>query len=160
MDKAQAATFAGWLDDLGRDLRRTLRGLKRSPGFTAAVTLILALGIGAGTAMFSIVNGILLRPLPYPDPGAIVRIGESSSLLEGVSDMMLSNRSMPLLQENAESFEQLAAYQGLRAANGTGSPCAAPGFHRRCSRCSECRRIWPALPGGRSADRRARASCC
>ncbi len=114
MDKAQAAAFAGWLDDLGRDLRRTLRGLKRSPGFTAAVTLILALGIGAGTAMFSIVNGILLRPLPYPDPGAIVRIGESSSLLEGVSDMMLSNRSMPLLQENAESFEQLAAYQGLR----------------------------------------------
>ena len=103
-----------WLDDLRRDLRHTLRGLRRSPGFTATVTFILALGIGANTAMFSIVNGILLRPLPYPDADAIVRIGESSSLLGSVSDMLLSNRSMPLLQENAESFEQLAAYQELR----------------------------------------------
>ena len=103
-----------WFDDPGRDLRHAVRGLRRSPGFTATVVLILALGIGANTAMFSIVNGILLRPLPYPDAGVIVRIGESSSLMGSVSDMLLSNRSMPLLQENAESFEQLAAYQELR----------------------------------------------
>ena len=106
----------GWLelDDLGRDLRHTLRGLRRSPGFAATVTLILALGIGANTAMFSIVNGILLRPLPYPDAGEIVTIGESSSLMGSVSGMFLSRSSMLLLQENAESFEQLAAYRGLR----------------------------------------------
>ena len=64
-----------WFDDLGRDLRHALRGLRRSPGFAVAVILILALGIGAATAMFSIVYGVLLRPLPYPDPGAIVRVG-------------------------------------------------------------------------------------
>ena len=99
-----------WLDDLGRDVRHAFRSLGRSPGFSATVVLVVALGIGANTAMFGIVYGILLRPLPYPDAGAIVRIGESFGSV-GVSDMWLSNRSMPLLEENAESFEQLAAYQ-------------------------------------------------
>ena len=98
-----------WFDDLGRDLRHALRGLRRSPGFAAAVVFILALGIGATTAMFSVVYGVLLRPLPYPDPGAVVRVGRHVGP-GGVADLRLSNRSLPLLQENAESFEQLAAY--------------------------------------------------
>ena len=101
------------LDDLGRDVRLAVRGLRRASGFAATVTLILALGIGANTAMFSIVNGVLLRPLPYPDPAAIVRIGETAGLA-GRSDR-LSNGSAALLQENAESFEQVAAYQGRSA---------------------------------------------
>ena len=99
-----------WMDDLGRDLRRALRGLGRAPAFAATVTLILALGIGANTAMFSIVYGVLLRPLPYPDADAIVRIDELSAL--GRRSNTLSNRSVALLQQNAESFEQVAAYQG------------------------------------------------
>ena len=66
-----------WLDDLGRDLRHAVRGLGRSPGFAATVVLVLALGIGANVAMFSVVYGMLIRPLPYPDAGAIVRITES-----------------------------------------------------------------------------------
>ena len=98
-----------WLGDLGRDLRHAIRGLRRSPGFAASVALMLALGLGANTAMFGIVYGVLLRPLPYPDPAAIVRIGESLGSVGG-SDMWLSNRSMPLLEESAESFEQLAGY--------------------------------------------------
>lgn len=100
-----------WLDDLGRDMLHALRGLRRNPGFAATVALILALGIGSNTAMFSIIYGVLLRPLPYPDPGAIVYVGESIGPGSISDDMLLSNRSMPLLQENAESFEQLAAYQ-------------------------------------------------
>ena len=56
-----------WFDDLVRDLRHAVRGLRRNSGFAMTVVIILALGIGANTAMFSIVYGMLLRPLPYPD---------------------------------------------------------------------------------------------
>ena len=66
-----------WIDDLGRDLRHAARGLRRSPGVAATIIIVLAMGIGANTAMFSIVHGMLLRELPYPDADAIVRIGES-----------------------------------------------------------------------------------
>ena len=103
-----------WLGDLGRDLRHAVRGLRRSPGFAASVALMLALGLGANTAMFSIVYGVLLRPLPYPNAAAIVRIGEPLGS-SGGSDMWLSNRSIPLLDESAESFEQLAGYQEISA---------------------------------------------
>ncbi len=147
-----------WLDDLGRDLRHALRGLRRSPGFAATVALVLALGIGANTAMFSIVYSVLLRPLPYPDPGAIVRIGESDGP-RGVSDLRLSNRSMPLLQEHAESFEQLAAYQEV-SPSGTVSPCAAPASRRRCSRCSEYGPTWGGSSWRRKRGPARSASCC
>ena len=103
-----------WLDDVARDLRHAIRSLSRSAGFTATVILILALGIGANTAMFSTIYGVLLRPLPYPDADAIVSVGEPSSFLGSISGTFLSNRSLPLLQENADSFEQIAAYQELR----------------------------------------------
>ena len=99
-----------WLDDLGRDVRHAVRGLRRNPGFTATVVVVLALGIGANTAMFSIVYGMLLRPLPYPDPDAIVHVGE---VREGQSrsSLFLTNTTLPRIQEEAESFERLAAYE-------------------------------------------------
>ena len=113
-DASQGERGTPWLGDLGRDLLHAVRGLRRSPGFAASVALMLALGLGATTAMFGIVYGVLLRPLPYPDAAAIVRIGESLGSVGG-SDMWLSNRSMPLLEENAESFEQLAGYLEISA---------------------------------------------
>ena len=96
-----------WLDDLGRDLRQALRGLGRSPGFAATVVVVLALGIGANAAMFGIVYGMLIRPLPYPDSEALVRVGE---LFRGREGVYLTNGTMPRVVEEAESFEQLAAF--------------------------------------------------
>ena len=99
-----------WLDDLGRDVRHAVRGLRRSPGFAATVVLVLALGIGANSAMFGIVYGMLIRPLPYPDSEALVRVGEP---LRGLaeSNVYLTNGTMPRVVEEAESFEQLAAFR-------------------------------------------------
>jgi predicted permease len=65
---------ASLLEDLLRDLRYGVRMLRRAPGFAAVAVLTLALGIGASTAVFSVVNGVLLRPLPYPDADRIVRV--------------------------------------------------------------------------------------
>ena len=98
-----------WLDDLARDVRYALRGLKRSPGFSTTVVLVLALGIGANTAMFAIVHGMLIRPLPYPDADAIVRVGHVSAA-SWPAQVVVSNVTLPRLQEEVESFEQLAAY--------------------------------------------------
>ena len=97
-----------WLDDLGRDARHAARALARSPGFAVTVVLVLALGIGANVAMFSVVYGMLIRPLPYPDAGAIVRITES---LGGRPSSSIINASLEAIVEETESFEQIAAYR-------------------------------------------------
>jgi putative ABC transport system permease protein len=69
------ATFF-WLDDVRRDVSYAARSLVRNPGFDAAAVITLALGIGATTAVFSVVNAVLLRPLPYTDSDRLVRIVE------------------------------------------------------------------------------------
>jgi putative ABC transport system permease protein len=94
---------------LGQDIRYGLRMLARSPGFTAVVVLILAVGIGANTAVFSVVNAVLLRPLPYKNSHDLVRISE-----HGVrGDRILCGRPhFSFLRENNHVFESLAGCCG------------------------------------------------
>ncbi len=68
-----------WLEDCRQDLRFGLRGLAREPGFAAICILVLALGIGANTAIFGVVDAVALRPLPVPEPERVVRVWETNA---------------------------------------------------------------------------------
>jgi predicted permease len=101
------------VDTIWQDVRFGLRTLARSPGFTAVAALTLALGIGANTALFSLVNGLLLRHLPVSQPEGLAAVGETSRV-NGVSEgtPRLDLMSVPLyraLRENGRSFDGLLA---------------------------------------------------
>jgi putative ABC transport system permease protein len=93
-----------------RDLRHAGRALVRTPAFTLVVLATLALAIGANTVIFSVVDGVLLSPLPYDDPDRIVVVQQSE---EGLTDGGPLGTSQDLFlewRENGRSFAQLAMY--------------------------------------------------
>ena len=93
------------------ELRFAARRLLRVPSFTIATTVVLALGIGATTAVFSIVNGVLLRPLPFPEPERLVRLTHSLEVA-GVPTADQSDASVLLYQEHARAFDGIGAWRG------------------------------------------------
>lgn len=97
------------LEGIGQDFRYALRTLRHSPGFTAAAMLTLALGIGATAAVFSIVNAVLLRPLPFPQAERIVLVWESNPGL-GRATASVSYPNFSDWRTQATGFEALGAY--------------------------------------------------
>jgi predicted permease len=115
------ATWSGsWLEPLVRDLKYGFRGMRRNAGSTVFAILIVGLGIGGASTVFSVVNALLLRPLPFRDPGQLVWIGNGenySTQAEHYSD----------LREQNQSFSDLAGWSGFYSSGdkeltGTGEP--------------------------------------
>ena len=100
------------LHELSTDIRFALRTLRKNAGFTAATLATLALGIGAATAVFTVVNGVLLRPLPYPDPSRLVMIWMSSK--QYGEELPLSSGFYSDLAAGTQSLAQTAAFRTWR----------------------------------------------
>jgi predicted permease len=98
-----------WLEQLARDVRYALRTLRRNPGFAAAAILSLGLGIGVNTAVFSVVNTVLLQRLPYPDADRIVAFSNGVSAGEHFKED-LPGATFAEWRAHAQSFDQLAGY--------------------------------------------------
>src|SRR6186997_3108215 len=101
-----------WLEELPRDLRYALRTLRKSPTFTTTAAATLALAIGTNTAMFSVLNAVLLRPLPYRSPDQLAMLwteDPAQNLREGRSALW----SVEQWRNQSQTFADLATFDGV-----------------------------------------------
>ena len=119
------------LDFFARDARYAVRGLRRSPLFTLVALLTLAIGIGATTAVFSVVDGVLLKPLPYPEPERLVAVWHDAPGAGGLADvdggLNLSPSMMVTYRDQGQSFEKIGLWGPVVASvTGLGEPEQLP----------------------------------
>src|SRR5438876_1192000 len=123
-EKCREARRVNWIQDFVQDLRFGLRLLRKSPGFTAVAILTLSLGIGANTAVFSVVNGVLLRPLAYQEPNQLYLIQVVWSQMSKFYPLIPANLpGYQIWQKQCHSFEDIAIAEGASAdLTGSGEP--------------------------------------
>ena len=110
------------MENLFRDIRFGIRSLLKRPGFAAITILTLALGIGANTAIFSVVNSVVLRPLPYQQPDDLVQVNDALPSA-GFPQAGLTTMEFVRLRNESKSFAQVGAYQsGTLTLTGAGEP--------------------------------------
>ena len=135
-----------------RDLRYSSRTLRKAPGFAIVAVLVLALGIGANTAIFSVVNSVLLRPLPYPGADRLAFIWETD-LKDGIQREGPSAPNFLDWKEQSQSFEDMALLEaGTRTLPGEGEPGQVVGLPVTTNRargpaCGTHVGRWHTLPG-------------
>jgi len=109
-----------WLERLQQDLSFAARSLRRSPTFTIVAALTLALGIGVNTAMFAVLNGVLLRPLPFPDADRLLAVSYTMAPRAGAHETpMMFDDHYVILEKDTSIFERVATY-GVRSLTVTG----------------------------------------
>ena len=118
MEAHRDARGVRWLEDLSQDVRYAARALRRSPAFTITGTLVLALGIGASTAIFSAVDAVLVSRLPYPDDGRLVRIYQQNS---PTNRFGLSTVDYQAIVAQQRSFTSVGAMRSRQAAIAVGA---------------------------------------
>src|SRR5574341_90821 len=101
-------------DEMFQDLRFGARTLLKAPGFTLAAVLSLTIGIGATSAIFSVINGVVLRPLPYRDPERLVRLWQNKAIA-GVSGIPVSAGNVNVWRKQAQSFETVAVFSSTNS---------------------------------------------
>lgn len=121
----------GFLDALARDLRHALRTLRHNPTFTAVALLTLAIGIGANTAVFSVVNSVLLKPLPYPQSDRVVSVSQVAPGAEGLASVSgglhLSASMYVTYSEQNRTFQSFGVWAPLTVAvTGVAEPEQVP----------------------------------
>ena len=117
------------MDSLIRDLRYSVRMLIKSPGFTAVALLSVALGIGANTTVFSVINAVLLKSLPYKDPSSLVLLwGDTRTEGHRRKHNQVSATDVADYRSRNHVFEEIATYSDFRPIfSGNGEPERIPG---------------------------------
>jgi predicted permease len=108
-EDAREMDIIGWLDTAARDLRYAVRMLRRSPGFTAVAVLTLALGIGSTTAIFSVLDGVVLKPLSYPHPEQLVSV-EVTPLALDPSLRGMAPEDYFVFRDQSRTFQEIGIY--------------------------------------------------
>src|SRR5688572_5363768 len=115
-------------DAIGRDLRYSVRGMGRNLSVTVTAALTIAIGIGATTAIFSVVNGVLIRPLPYPEPERLVGVWHSAVFqTTAIDNFNLSPTMYRSYDEHNEAWQSFGVWSdGAASVTGIGDPEQVP----------------------------------